>query len=197
MEDLQPYKAYLEAHLSPRRLTHSYNVAAACRMLADRYGGVDTEKAYFAGLVHDIAKDLPKDEQYCLMMQSDMQVCQEEREAYKVWHAIAGAELLRRDFHVTDMDVLRAVRYHTIGRAGMSQLEKIVYLGDMISVERDFPDVDVLRERAKVSLESGICYALDYSMRKLMSRNSPIPCSTVEAYNEMVRIVYPHSQPEG
>ena len=116
-------------------------------MLAKKFGYPDVEKARFAGLVHDICKEEPEDVQYTLMMQSAMDVCAEERSAFKVWHGIAGAELLRTKFGVMDMDVLSAVRYHTIARAGMSDLEKIVYLADMISVERDYPDVETMRKR--------------------------------------------------
>ena len=46
----------------------------------------------------------------------------------------------------------------------MSNLEKIVYLADMISAERDYPDVDVMREKAAESLNAGMAYALKYSL---------------------------------
>ena len=139
-------------------------------MLAKKFGYPDVEKARFAGLVHDICKEEPEDVQYTLMMQSAMDVCAEERSAFKVWHGIAGAELLRTKFGVMDMDVLSAVRYHTIARAGMSDLEKIVYLADMISVERDYPDVETMRKKALESLDEGMGYALKYSLMKLVRR---------------------------
>ncbi len=188
MAELEEYKAYLQEHLSIKRYVHSQNVAAASRMLAEKYGGVDLEKAYFTGLVHDICKEEPKDAQYTWMMRSTMQVCEEERRAYKVWHGIAGAELLHDKFGVTDADILRAVRYHTIGRAGMSQLEKIVFLADMISAERSYSDVDVMRQKASESLEAGMLYALEYSLKKLLCREAQIPHHTVEAYNEMLLV---------
>ena len=141
MESLEQYDEYLKARLSQKRYIHSKNVSEASVMLAKKFGGTDVETARFAGLVHDICKEEPEDVQYTLMMQSSMDVCMEERKAFKVWHGIAGAELLRTKFGVTDEDVLHAVRFHTVGRAGMSNLEKIVYLADMISAERDYPDV--------------------------------------------------------
>ena len=85
-----------------------------------------------------------------------------------------------------DMDVLSAVRYHTIARAGMSDLEKIVYLADMISVERDYPDVETMRKKALESLDEGMGYALKYSLMKLVRRDALIPHHTVEAYNEIL-----------
>ena len=184
--ELEPYDTYLRQRLSPKRYLHSRNVADASRMLAKQYGGVSPETAYFAGLVHDICKEDPKDVQYALMMRSDLQVCEEERQAFKVWHGIAGAVFLQEQFGVTDMDILRAVRYHTVGHAGMSPLEKIVYLADMISAERSYADVDEMRKNAAESLDAGMLYALRYSLKKLLRREAKIPYHTVEAYNEML-----------
>ena len=175
MESLEQYDEYLKAYLSQKRYIHSKNVSDASVMLAKKFGGTDVETARFAGLVHDICKEEPEDVQYTLMMQSSMDVCMEERKAFKVWHGIAGAELLRTKFGVTDEDVLHAVRFHTVGRAGMSNLEKIVYLADMISAERDYPDVDVMREKAAESLNAGMAYALKYSLIKLVRREALIP----------------------
>ena len=186
MEQLEKYDEYLKEHLSQKRYTHSKNVSDASVMLAKKFGYPDVEKARFAGLVHDICKEEPEDVQYTLMMQSAMDVCAEERSAFKVWHGIAGAELLRTKFGVMDMDVLSAVRYHTIARAGMSDLEKIVYLADMISVERDYPDVETMRKKALESLDEGMGYALKYSLMKLVRRDALIPHHTVEASNEIL-----------
>lgn len=182
--DLKPYLTYLTEHLSKKRLNHSKNVADACKMLAKRYGGVDPEKAYFAGLVHDICKDSPKEEQYARMMRCTLDVCGAEQRAFKVWHGIAGAVLLQEEFGIDDMDILRAVRFHTVGRKGMSQLEKIVYIGDVISVERNYPDVALMRKKALESLDAGMLCALVESLRKLLRREMEIPHHTVEAYNE-------------
>jgi nicotinate-nucleotide adenylyltransferase len=184
MEQLAEFRQYLKEHLSTKRFQHSVNVSEACADLAERFGGVTVEKARFAGLVHDICKEEPQDVQYTLMMRSALQVCEEERKAFKVWHGIAGAELLRGRFGITDGDVLNAVRFHTIGRAGMSPLEQIVYLGDMISAERDYPDVELMRKTTRESLNEGMRLALQLSLQKLLQRKALIPHHTVEAYNQ-------------
>ena len=186
MESLEQYDEYLKARLSQKRYIHSKNVSEASVMLAKKFGGTDVETARFAGLVHDICKEEPEDVQYTLMMQSSMDVCMEERKAFKVWHGIAGAELLRTKFGVTDEDVLHAVRFHTVGRAGMSNLEKIVYLADMISAERDYPDVDEMRRLVDVGMDEAMEYALVYSIRDLTERRQAVHPDTLAAYNELV-----------
>ncbi len=187
MYDLEKMQAFLKERLSHERYTHTMNVAKECRRLAKRHGE-DPEKAYFAGMVHDICKEDPRQQQHDWAVLSGMGLCPEEEAAYKVWHGVAGAYFLRTAFAVTDQDVLNAVRFHTVGRSGMSLLEKIVYLGDMTSEERSYDGVEVMRKTCNESLELGMLYALRYSLRKQLKRNALIPHYTLEAYNEYTRM---------
>lgn len=52
-------------------------------------------------------------------------------------HPFLGAEVARREYQVTDEDILNAIRYHTTGRAGMSLLEKIIFIADYIEPNRE------------------------------------------------------------
>ena len=90
--DAEKKRKYLEKNLSAKRYNHSLNVAAECRKLAEKYGE-DPEKAYFAGLIHDICKELPAAEQYSLVLKSekDFAVCSEELDTRSLWHGSAGA----------------------------------------------------------------------------------------------------------
>ena len=57
--DKQTYDNYisvLEDHLSEYRVFHSKCVAKSAKRLAEKYGG-DPEKAYTAGLLHDVMKE--------------------------------------------------------------------------------------------------------------------------------------------
>ena len=160
------------------------NVAAESRILAETFGGVAPDTAYFAGMVHDICKEMDESEQFNWMMHSDMGVCPEEKKSPKVWHGIAGACYLREKFGVTDPDLLRAVRFHTVGRAGMSQLEKIVFLADLTSAERTYPDVEHMREVVHRDLNDGMYEAVCFSIQKQLKRHGLLPHYTIEAYNE-------------
>ncbi|MBO7681338.1 MAG: HDIG domain-containing protein, partial [Clostridia bacterium] len=59
---VEEYKALLKNHVDERRYAHSLNVADAAKELAER-NGVDADKAYLCGLLHDIEKNRPWDEQ--------------------------------------------------------------------------------------------------------------------------------------
>ena len=187
-KELNKYKDYLKANLSKKRYTHSLNVAAMSRELAELYGA-DKERAYFAGLVHDIAKELPREKQYELASRCELSVSEIELGSTPLLHAIAGAQLLIEEFGMSleaDRDLLEAVRYHTVGAAGMTDLAKIVYLADLTSEDREYKDVKKYRKYAHTSLDKGMYEALRYSIADTALKGSTIPISTLEAYNELV-----------
>ncbi len=181
-------KKYLKANLSAKRYVHSLNVAAECRKLAEKYGE-DPDKAYFAGLLHDICKELPDADQKELVLNSGFTVCREEIETRSLWHAIAGAYFIKTKFGVEDIDILTAVRFHTVGRAGMSRLEEIVYLGDLISADRDYKDVDRMRKLSYSDLNSAMLEAFAFSIKSVVKKGGLVPVCTAEGYNFYTRLV--------
>jgi HD superfamily phosphohydrolase YqeK len=108
--------AYLLQQLSPKRYTHSCRVAekanAICAVLG--LSKKITEKAYIAGLLHDRARESAPPET----------------------HAMIGADTVFQELHIADEDILQAIRSHTFGRLGMSQLEKIIFVADYIEDDR-------------------------------------------------------------
>ncbi|MEG2597006.1 MAG: HD domain-containing protein, partial [Oscillospiraceae bacterium] len=73
--------------------------------------------------------------------------------------------------HIEDEDVLRAIRYHTTGRAGMSALEKVIYLADLTSSDREYNDVDKIRQISEQSLNRGMKFAMNCLVCDLVKRN--------------------------
>ena len=108
----------------------------------------------------------------------------EELLSPQVFHAMAGYCYLKREVGVEDEDILNAVRYHTTGRAGMSLLEKVVYLADLTSEERDFPDIAETRRIVDRSLEEGMIYSLQYIITDLVRAGRPVCRDSFEAYND-------------
>ena len=116
------YREYLAQNLSEKRFNHSLNVADEALKLAVLYD-CDREKAYFAGLVHDICKEIPIEGQYALTLRSSLDVTDVELNAPKTYHGIAGSVFLKEHFGIDDPDILSAVRYHTVAKGGMNLLE--------------------------------------------------------------------------
>lgn len=185
--DPSEMKKYLKEHLSQKRYTHSLNVAEECRKLALKYGE-EPDKAYFAGLLHDICKELHDDEQKKLVLESNFTVCREELETRSLWHAIAGAYFIKTNFGIEDIDILNSVRFHTVGRAGMTRLEEIVYLGDLISADRDYKDVDRMRKISYTSLDRAMLEAFAFSIKSVVKKGGLVPICTAEGYNFYTRL---------
>ena len=185
MYPVKDVKTYLEQNLSRKRYQHSLNVAKAAKQLAQRYGA-DPEKAYYAGLVHDICKETDIDVQqafvrkYAGAFPPDLA----ELNSRKTWHGIAGAYFIEAEFGVTDEEILNAVRFHTVGRPGMSLLEEIIYIADTISEERDYKDVAKYRKAAFEDLQETILAVLRYSIATVMKKQGMLTVYTVNAYND-------------
>lgn len=175
----------IRSKLELRRFQHSLNVAESARYLAEKYDG-DAEKAYTAGLLHDVMKNSSPEEQLGVITEAGIELLPEERANKKLWHAIAGAAYIRNVMGIGDKEIYKAVRYHTTGRAGMSLLEKIVYLADYISAERNYKDVDVMRKLCDESMDEAVIYALEFGIPDLVRKGSVIHPDSLDLYNEMV-----------
>ena len=174
--------AFLEQNLTQKRFKHSCNVARAAKQLAQRYGA-DQEQAYFAGLLHDICKEMPFEEQKRLMLAGNFAPDEAELHSKKLWHGIAGAYFIQSEFGVSDKSILNAVRFHTVGRPGMTLLEEIIYIADMISDERDYKGVTRLRKLANDDLQAAMCTALGDAIASVLKKDALVSRYTVEGYN--------------
>ena len=172
----------LKTRLTPQRLYHSICVAEQAKHLAEKFGG-DAEKAYTAGLVHDIMRYEPA-EKMIEIIESDGQVLTEsEKNITVTLHAVAGEVYLRKALGITDTEMLSAVRYHTTGREDMSLLEKIIYVADLTSEDREYPDVKEVRVMAEESLEKTCLRGLSFTIEDNARKCRPIHIDTVKAYN--------------
>ena len=173
------------SRLSERRRTHSLNVSAEAVRLAEKYGA-DVEKARLAGLLHDVTKETDFDLQLQMIENGGIILSELERRSPKLWHAISGSAFVQVELGITDPDIINAIRYHTTGRAGMSLLEKVLFIADFTSVERDYPDVDVIREHAENSLEDGMIYGIRFTISRLVGRGDLVSPDALSAYNDIL-----------
>ncbi|MBQ4332831.1 MAG: bis(5'-nucleosyl)-tetraphosphatase (symmetrical) YqeK [Clostridia bacterium] len=181
----QQFIEIIRSRLGDYRFRHSLCVAQEARRLA-RLHGADPDKAYTAGILHDIMKDTDPNAQLQILEDFGILLDGLERQSPTLWHARSGEAFLRHILCIGDEDVLRAVRYHTTGRAGMTLLEQVLFVADFTSADRDYPDVDVMRRLADESLTAAIKYGIDYTIRDLLDRDRAVHPDTVAAYNEIV-----------
>lgn len=181
----EEYKEILKKRLTPKRYIHSLAVADEAVRLSEKYG-CDAEKAYTAGLLHDICKDEPAEELLQTVNKYGIILSALEKNAPKLWHAMAGSAYIEKELGIDDREILDAVRYHTTARADMSLLDKILYLADFTSADRDYPGVEDMRKAVDISLEQAMEAALSFSVIDLVESGRAVHPDTVEAYNQMI-----------
>ena len=126
---------YLKSHLSPMRYEHSVSTAKTCRSLAKLFG-YDEERAFFTGLVHDIAREYSKEELVEWAAKDGKLVRNLDLESPVLLHGRAGAMVLKEEFGIADQDLLDALSSHTTGTSGMTTLAKILFVADYIEPKR-------------------------------------------------------------
>ena len=183
--DTERNKEFLEilkTRLTAQRLYHSICVAEKAQYLADICGG-DREQSYTAGLIHDIMRYEPAEKMIEIIENDGQTLTESEKNITVTLHAIAGEVYLRKELGVTDKEILSAVRYHTTGKEDMSLLEKIIYVADLTSEDREYPDVKEVRELAEKSLDKTCLRGLSFTIEDNARSCRPIHIDTVKAYN--------------
>ena len=145
----------VRSYIKESRFNHSLSVARLAYRLAKLHQ-FDYQKAYIAGILHDIAKGIDKDESLELMKQLYPDNLDIGAYAY---HQFLGEMLAKRDFNVDDEEILAAIKYHTTGRANMCWLEKLIYAADKIDPTRPFDSSDLISAMEK-DLNSGFLTVL-------------------------------------
>ncbi len=180
------YKELLRKKLDDYRFLHSLNVAESAAFLADMYGE-DRDRAYFAGLLHDIMKNENNEEMLKCIAKGGIILSRTEKANSKLWHAIAGECYLRTELDIKDKEILSSVRYHTTGKAEMTVFEKIIYVADYISAERSYPDVDTMRFLAVgKTLDEACLYSLQYTLKNLSEKKGIIHEDSLAFYNDLI-----------
>lgn len=157
---------------------HTKEVAVMAAKLAQFYG-VDTEKAVTAALLHDIAKkmDIAGAKARGVALPAGL-----ENIPHNCQHAIIGAAVAKDLFGIKDIDVLRAIRYHTTGRVEMTMLEKVIFVADFIEPRRTFAEAAQARKIALENIDEAVFIALNSTLKHLKTQSGPIEKNTVEAF---------------
>ncbi len=181
--DLPFLTGEIERLESPERYEHSLNVAKRAVELA-RIHHVSEKLAYLAGLLHDICKNLPREEQLKWVPKPVILRESLYLKLPQLWHAMAAAPYLWENYGVYQLEVLSGIFYHTEGHPGMTTFEKVIYLADLTSAERDYPSAAAVRAICDESLDRGMIEGLRYTAYKLRQTKTPMTESARELMNE-------------
>ncbi|MBO5277064.1 MAG: nicotinate (nicotinamide) nucleotide adenylyltransferase [Clostridia bacterium] len=163
---------------SSKRQAHSLRVAALAAKRAVSLQ-IPEKKAIEAALLHDCAKNLDENSTHLKGFSLPTEWGEVPKE---VVHQFAGAYVCENSFGITDEEVLNAIRYHTSGRPNMGQLEKLVFLADMLEEERDYDCVEMLRALFWKDIDECLKTALFETLRFLEKKGGGVYPLTRLAY---------------
>ena len=186
--------------MSDYRFTHTAEVEKMAARIGELYAPDKLDILRAAALLHDVTKELKRDEQIEMLRVAGEDVTALELASHKTFHARTAVYAILRDYpEFADGELLAAVRYHTTGRADMSICEKIIFLADYIDMSRKFDDCVKLRnyfwdahpenmsesEREKHLLQT-ILIGLDSTLSSLIEEGAPTDPDSVRARNFII-----------
>ncbi len=182
--ELEKISEELKGILTEKRYIHSLGTMKKARELACVYEE-DEEKAVFAGLIHDIAKEMSKEEILEYVKKNNIQMDEIEEKQLGLMHAKLGASIAKEKYNA-DEKVQKAILYHTTGNIKMDRFAKIIYLADKLEENRNYEGVEELREIAKVDLDKAILITIDFVLEKSIKLKRLIHPNTIELRNYII-----------
>ena len=179
LEELRRLPENLQRHIEAVRLT-SVELARA--------HGLDIERAELAAQAHDICRLTKASDLIAQARRLGLPVTPLDEAVPVFLHGPVGAEVLRHDYGLRDDAVLDPVRYHTMGRAGMSALEKVVFLADKLEPSKvsRYPFIAEVARLANDNLDRGVLSFIDHQVKAFIDHGDLVHPGMAEARNDAV-----------
>lgn len=186
--DLPELRACSYSMVKAKRIAHIQGTEETAAKLALRWGS-DEQLARRAAILHDCTKYLSLEEHTAICDRYGVELDEMERQVVKLLHAKSGACIAKHVFGEPE-EVYQAIFWHTTGKAGMTLLEKIIYLADYMEPNRAFEGVEQLRRLAFEDLDKAVLLGFEMSIDEMRERGNVIHPKTVEGRDELRRKTY-------
>ena len=191
-----PYSvlSYIEEHslywisrikslLSEQRFKHSLEVAHLAYKVASN-NNMNAQKAYIAGILHDIGKEVFEEEKVLLMQKEFSEFADLPPFSY---HQFIGSYIARTEFEIKDKEIINAIKYHATGRERMTWLDKIIYACDKIEPTRGFDSTELINAMME-NYEKGFVTVLKANKEYLENHRGNINnLLTCECFNKFIK----------
>lgn len=163
---------HLKNNLKPERYEHCIRVKDMGIKLA-KIHGVDELNAKFAGLLHDIAKNMDNFALIDYCRKNGIETDEIMLSSPGMLHADVGADIAEKKFGA-NKEIVQAIKYHTLANENMTDLDKIIYISDLIEEGRDLPGLEPIREVAYKDLDKALVLSLEYCIDNVKERGKTI-----------------------
>lgn len=178
-EDIQNYimekQLYLKERVMPRLSEELFIHVLSTARLAKKIAlanNVNSNRAYVAGILHDIAKGLT-----FLEIETIVKKHYPDKLSYPkyFYHAYASAYIAIHDFGIRDEKILKAIRNHSRATKNMSKLDKIIYCADILEENRPFANtLNEVRKEAFENIDSCFVQVMKEQLQFLKKSNASI-----------------------
>lgn len=174
----------VKCNLSEKRYYHSVCVMERCAEYAKIYG-LDIENAKVIGLLHDLAKEMSKEEKKKYCEENGIEIDDVEKEHLTLLHGKIAAHICKTKYGLND-ELSDAIKYHTTGRKEMTIWDKILYIADATGKDRKYDNTEYLYNLAKANIDKALIEILKFTINDRLNESKLIHMSSVEAYNDLI-----------
>jgi predicted HD superfamily hydrolase involved in NAD metabolism len=180
---LQDWISRVQLMVKPRRFEHVMRVAELASEMA-LMNGIDPQLAYWAGVVHDVARDLPDGE----LLRLAPPECSIDAAHPLALHGRAGRTLLGHwgfsGQTQAERTILEAVEDHTTGPRAGNAVSVCVYIADVSEPGRGV-NADI-RELALHDLSAALRQAIVSKVTYLQGRGIEVHPRTLSTYHSLL-----------
>lgn len=174
---------WLRDRVPKSRFNHIVGVEKMASALAYHYN-LDPQKAAMAGLMHDLAKNFPNERLLQAARKAHLDIDPILAQTPHILHADVSAIIAEQEFGVSDREILDAIRHHTLGQPGMSDLSCVVYIADALEPNRGHSKaLEALRETCWQNLHRSVWQTSDYAIQHLLAQQCVIHPRTILTRN--------------
>ncbi len=166
---------------------HVMRVVEEADRLAEIHG-VNKEAARIAALGHDLLR--AHGGERLLTIAGEQGYARDPVDTMEpiLLHGPLAVPILREQYQVLDADVLGAIAYHTTAHAGMTLLQKLIFIADKIEPHKRERSAQAQRaaELATTDLDAAMLVYLNYHIEVAIETGWPLHPHTIAARNELI-----------
>ena len=150
--------------------------------------GIDKQNVRIAALGHDLLRAVNGERLLGIAADQSYALDDVDRMEPILLHGPLAVAILREQYDVVDAEILGAVAYHTTAHAGMTPLQKLIFIADKIEPWKRARDeaMDRVAELAETDLDAAMLVYLNHHIEVAMERGWPLHPHTMAARNELL-----------
>ncbi len=165
---------------------HSINTLEYAGVIAERFlPDFDFFSLSIACILHDYGKIYSYEELVRIAKENKLEISSFELKTPPLLHSFVGDYLVSRDFNISELKILKAIKFHTIGHCDMSPEDKILFIADKIEKSRNYDGVECLRALALKNINLCLLEVYKNNIIYVVKKNKLMHPDTARIWNNI------------